>query len=112
MISCRLRLVLHVIRVEQGDEVRVAVGYLCQVILVRKHGVPIGIGQRESVLEVTGDVLPLESGILDIAIHDLLVERAVRKLIDWLTIHIWSLTVEKQGAGCQHCYQGNDEKEN
>src|SRR6202043_3448446 len=106
MISCGLRLVLHVIRVEQGDEGRVAVGYLCQVILLRKHGVPIGIGQRESVLEVPSNVLSLESGILDIAIHDLLVERAVRKLADWLTIRIWSLTVEKEGAGSKHCYQG------
>ena len=98
--------------VQQGDEVGIAVGYLRQVILVRKHGVTIGIGQRESVLEVPGDVLSLESGILDIAIHDLLVERAVRKLIDWLTIHIWSLTAEKQGAGCQQCYEPDDEKEN
>ena len=82
MISYGLRLVLHLMRVEQGDEVRVAVGYLCQVIMVRKQGVTIGIGQRDSVLEVTGDVLPLESGILDIAIHDLLVECAVRHLAD------------------------------
>src|SRR5713226_6369083 len=98
--------------IQQGDEVGIAVRYLRQVILVHKHGVAIGIGQGERVLEVTSDVLSLESGILDISSHDLLVERAVRKLVDRLTIHIWSLTVEKEGTGCKHCYQGNGEKEN
>src|SRR6266566_2706760 len=85
MIGHGLRLVLHVIRVQQGDEIRVAVGYLCQVILVRKPWDTIGAGQRDRVLEVTSDVLPLENGILDIAMHDLLVERAVkeaRRLVD------------------------------
>ncbi len=75
--------------IQQGDEVGIAVRYLRQVILVHEHGVAIGIGQGERVLEVTSDVLCLES----ISIHDLLVERAVRKLVDRLTIRIWSLTV-------------------
>jgi hypothetical protein len=44
------------------------------VILVRKPHHPIGVGQRDSVLKITGDVLSLENGILDIAIHDLLIE--------------------------------------
>jgi len=88
MINHGLRLELHVIRVQQGDEIRVSVGYLCQVILVRKPDIPIGAGQRDGVLEVPSNVLSLENGILDIAIHNLLVERAVRKLDDWLTVHI------------------------
>jgi hypothetical protein len=74
MIGNGLRLVLHVIGVQQGDEVGVAIGYLRQVILIRKHEVTIGISQSASMLEVTSDVLSLESGILDIAIHDLLIE--------------------------------------
>ena len=112
MIDHGLRLELHVILVQQGDEIGVSIGYLCQVILVRKPDILIGAGQRDGVLEVSSNVLPLENGILDIAIHDLLVERAVRKLVDRLTIHMWSLTVEKEGTGCQHCYQGDDDQEN
>src|SRR5579863_8212350 len=72
----------------------------------------IGIAQGESVLEVTADILSLENGILDVAAHDLLVERAVGNLADRLTIHNWSLTVEKEGPECKHGYQGNGEKEN
>ncbi len=56
--------------------------------MVRKHRVAIGIGQGDSVLEVTSDILSLENDIHDIVMHDLLVERAVWKLTDWLTIHI------------------------
>ncbi len=88
MIDHWLRLELHVILVQQGDEIRVSVGHLCQVILVRKPDTPIGASQRDRVLEVPSNVLSLENGILDIAIHDLLVEGAVRKLDDYLTVHI------------------------
>ena len=86
MISHGFRLVLHVILVQQGDEVGIAVGYLRHVIMVRKPDIPIGVRQRDRVLEVPSNVLSLENGILDIAIHDLLVEPAVRKLDDWLII--------------------------
>ena len=58
------------------------------MILGRQHGITISIGQGESVLEVTGDILSLERGILDIARLHLLVERTVRNLPDWLTTHI------------------------
>src|SRR5712692_6425629 len=111
MISCGLRLVLHVIRVQQGDEVRVAVGYLCQVILVRKHGVPIGIGQRESVLEVTGDVLPLESGILDIARLNLLIKRTIRELSDRLSRDMCALS-EEEREGPEDQHDSSNEEEN
>ena len=57
------------------------------MILVRKPDIPIGAGQRDGVLEVTSDVLSLKNGIFDIAINDMLVERAVRKLDNLLTIH-------------------------
>ena len=59
---------------------RIAVGYLRQVILSRKYRVPIDITQGESVLEATSDVLTLECGILDIARLDLLVEGAIVQL--------------------------------
>ena len=58
------------------------------MILARKHRVPIGIGQGDSVLEVTGDVLSLEGGILYIARLNLLVERTVREFSD-----IWSMDI-------------------
>ena len=51
------------------------------MILGRKHRVPIGIGQGDSVLEVTSNILSLEGGILDIARLNLLIERTIRERV-------------------------------
>src|SRR5438128_2472194 len=80
------------------------------MILDRKHRVPISIGQRESVLEITSDILSLERGILDIACLHLLVERTVWELSDILSLDICTVReVLRDGTEDQH--NANDEQD-
>src|SRR5918912_864883 len=67
-ISTRLRLVLHMILIQQRDQVRVPVGYLRKVIMVRKDAIALGVHQLYSVSQVASDILSLENGILNIPI--------------------------------------------
>jgi len=55
------------------------------------------------VLEVTGDILSLERGILDIARLHLLVERTIRELSDRLSRGLCALSEEeREGPEDQH----------
>ena len=63
------------------------------------------------MLEVTGDILPLERGILDIARLHLLVKRTIRELSDRLSRGLCALS-EEEREGPEGQYDASNEEGN